>query len=103
MPGCAMQSLGRIKAPVPTPQWDFGTSGSEAQPESGVDRSREGKKKNKDRREELGVNLGERKTKETERASRERWIIPRAAKGKAQEGCPILRLRNTAMAVTCHS
>lgn len=55
----------------PSPQWDFGTSGSEVQPESSVDGSREGKKKNKDRLEKLGVNLGERK-KETERAEREK-------------------------------
>lgn len=45
----------------------FGTSGSEAQPESSVGRSREGKEKNEDRIEEQGGGLWGRKMEKTAR------------------------------------
>lgn len=98
-----MLSLRRIEAPVPVPQWDFGTLGSEAQPESSVDRSREGRKKTKERLEKLGASHGERKAKEAGRAERGKVNTTQGCQGDSPEGCPILELRNTAMEVTCHS
>jgi hypothetical protein len=96
-----MLTLRRFKAPDPVPQCYFGTLGSEAQPESSVNRSREGKKKTKDRLEKLGASHGGRKVKEVGRA--ERGKVNTNSPGESPESCPILRLRNTAMEVTCHS
>lgn len=85
IPGCAMLSHRRIEAPVPASQWDFGTSGAEDQEESRVDKSREGKKKNKDRLEKLVANLWERKAKESRKG---KMNNTQDAKGKAQRVGP---------------
>lgn len=65
-----MLSLRRIEASVSVSQWDFWYPGHEAQSENSVGRAREGKKKNKDRLEELGGSFWERKLEETERRER---------------------------------
>lgn len=96
IPGYAML---RIKVPVPAPQWDFGTSGAEGQEESSVDRSREGKKKNIDWRNWLQTfGKGRRR-----RAERGKTNNTQGCQRQSPEGCSILRLRDTTMAVTGHS